>query len=131
MDQQEIQTQQKREVESRQESTIAARSFVPLTDIFEDDHALTIVMEMPGIQRDNVDVRVENNILTLEARLDYSKYQGLKPVYTEYNVGNYTRSFELSGKINQDAIRAELTDGVMTLTLPKAESAKPRRIPIS
>lgn len=131
MDQQEIQTQQKREVESRQESTSAARSFVPLTDIFEDDHALTIVMEMPGIQRDNVDVRVENNILTLEARLDYSKYQGLKPVYTEYNVGNYTRSFELSGKINQDAIRAELTDGVMTLTLPKAESAKPRRIPIS
>ncbi|MFN3627548.1 MAG: Hsp20/alpha crystallin family protein [Parvibaculum sp.] len=131
MDQQEIQTQQKREVESRQESTIAARSFVPLTDIFEDDHALTIVMEMPGIQRDNIDVRVENNILTLEARLDYSKYQGLKPVYTEYNVGNYTRSFELSGKINQDAIRAELTDGVMTLTLPKAESAKPRRIPIS
>lgn len=131
MNQQEIRTQQKREVEGRQESTNAARSFVPLTDIFEDDHALTVVMEMPGIQRDNVDVRIENNVLTLEARLDYSKYQGLKPIYTEYNVGNYVRSFELSGEINQDAIRAELANGVMTLTLPKAESAKPRRIPIS
>jgi HSP20 family protein len=131
MNQQEIQTQQKREVEGRQESINAARSFVPPTDIFEDDHALIVVMEIPGIQRENVDVRVENNVLTLEARLDYAKYQGLKPVYTEYNVGNYARSFELSGKINQDAIRAELADGVMTLTLPKTESAKPRRISIS
>jgi HSP20 family molecular chaperone IbpA len=131
MDQQEIQTQQKREAEGRQESTNAARSFIPVTDIFEDNQALTVVMELPGIQRDNVDVRVENNILTLEARLDHAKYHGLRPVYTEYNVGNYVRSFELSGEIDQDAIRAELTDGVMTLTLPKAESAKPRRIPIT
>jgi HSP20 family molecular chaperone IbpA len=131
MNQQEMQTQQKREVEGRQESTSAARSFVPLTDIFEDDHSLIVVMEVPGIHRDNLSVRVENDTLTLEARLDYSKYQGLKPVYTEYNVGNYVRSFELSGKIDQDAIRAELKDGVMILTLPKAESAKPRRIPIS
>ena len=128
---QELQVQRKREVEKKQESTIPARLFVPLTDIFETDQALTVVMEMPGVDKGSVDVSVENDVLTINGRLDFSKYEALQPIYTEYNIGNYSRSFELSSKIEQDGIKAELKDGVMTLVLPKAEKAKARRIAVN
>ena len=61
----------------------------------------------------------------------YSKYEGLQPVYTEYNIGHYVRTFQISSKIQQGEISAELKDGVMTLVLPKAERAKPRKIKVS
>jgi len=122
--QQELQVQQKREVEKKQESTIPSRSFLPVTDIFEADQALTVVLEIPGVMKENVDVDVENDILTIEGRIDYSKYEGLSPVYTEYNIGHYVRSFQISSKIEQGEISAELKDGVMTLVLPKAERTR-------
>ena len=86
---------------------------------------------MPGVSKDRVDVRVTNDVLSVEGRVDFSNYAGLQPVYTEYNVGNYARNFQLSGKIEQDAISAELKDGVMTLVLPKAEKARPRKITVT
>lgn len=129
--QQELKVQQKREVESKQETTIPARVFVPVTDIFETDEALTVILEMPGVEKDNVDVRVENDVLKIEGWINFSRYEGLHPIYTEYNIGNYARSFQLSSKIDQDRISAELRDGVMTLVLPKSEKAKPRKIAVS
>ena len=129
--QQEVQVQQKREVEKKQESTIPSRVFVPDADIFETDQALTVILEMPGVSKDSVDVSVETDVLTIEGRVDFSNYDGLQPLYTEYNVGNYARSFQLSSKIEQDRISAELKDGVMMLVLPKAEKAKPRKINVS
>ena len=63
----------------------------------------------------NVDIRVEDDILKVEGKLDFSKYQGLQPVYTEYNIGHYARSFSLSSKIDQGKIGAELNDGVLSL----------------
>ena len=129
--QQELQVQQKREVEKKQETTVPSRAFLPVTDIFETDQALTVVLEMPGVSKDNVDISVENDILTIEGWIDYSKYEGLQPVYTEYNVGHYVRSFQISSKIEQSGISAELKDGVITLVLPKAETAKPRKIKLS
>jgi HSP20 family protein len=129
--QQELQVQQKREVEKKQEATIPARVFLPVTDIFEADQSLTVILEMPGVDKDNVDVKVENDVLTIDGWIDFSRYEGLQPVYTEYNIGNYARSFQLSSKIDQDRISAELRDGVMTLVLPKSEKAKPRKISVS
>ena len=128
---QELQVQRKREVESKQESTIPARAFVPVTDIFETDQALTLKLEMPGVAKDRVEVRVENDVLTIEGRIDFGVYENLRPLYTEYNVGNYARSFQLSSKIEQDGISAALKDGVMTLVLPKVERAKPRKIQVN
>jgi len=129
--QQDLQVQHKREVEKKQETTVSWRTYLPVTDIFETDQALTVVLEMPGVGKDAVDVSVEDDILTIDGRIDYSKYEGLQPVYTEYNVGHYTRSFQLSSKIEQGNISAELKDGVMTLVLPKAEKAQPRKIKIN
>ena len=127
-DDQELQVQPKREVAKKPESTIPARRFVPVTDIFETDDALKVILEMPGVDKESVDVRVENDVLTIEGQVDLNNYQGLTPLYTEYNVGHYTRSFELSSKIDQERIGAELKDGVITLVLPKTEKAKPRKI---
>jgi len=127
----ELQVQRKREVETKEESTMPARLFQPQTDIFETSEALTLVLEMPGVDKGSVEVKVENDVLNIEGRVDFSKYDGLQPLYTEYNVGHYARSFRLSSKIEQEGISAELKDGVMTLVLPKAEKAKARKIKVS
>ena len=131
MSQQELQAKHKREVEKKQESTMPVRDFVPATDIFETEQALTVVLEMPGVSKESVEVGVENDVLTITGRIDSSKYEGLQPLYTEYNIGNYSRSFQISSKIEQEGIKAELKDGVMTLVLPKAEKTMPRRISVS
>jgi HSP20 family protein len=127
---QELQVQQKRELEKKEETTIPARIFVPTADIYETEDALSVILEMPGVEKNNVDVRVEDGVLYVEGRLDFSKYQNLQPLYTEYNVGHYSRSFRLSSKIDQTKIGAELRDGVLSLTLAKVEEAKPRTIQV-
>jgi HSP20 family molecular chaperone IbpA len=127
---QELQVQKKRELEKKEEPTIPARVFLPDADIYETQDALTVILEMPGVEKSNLDVRVEDGVLSVQGRLDLSKYQGLQPLYTEYNIGHYTRSFQLSSKIDQNKIGAELKDGVLSLTLPKAEQAKPRTIEV-
>jgi len=127
---QELQVQQKRELETKEEATIPARTCLPTADIFETEDALHVVLEMPGVEKDNIDVSVREGVLNIEGRLDFSKYKDLHPLYTEYNVGNYSRSFRLSSVIDQNKIGAELRDGVLSLTLPKVEEAKPRTIQI-
>jgi HSP20 family protein len=130
-DRQQLQVQRKREHEKREETTIPARVFVPTADIYETQDALTVILEMPGVEKKNVTVRVEDGLLYVEGRLDLTKYQSLQPLYTEYNIGHYSRSFQLSSKIDQNKIGAALNDGVLSLTLSKVEEAKPRVITIS
>jgi HSP20 family protein len=127
---QELPVQKKREHETREETTIPVRVFVPTADIFESKDALMVVLEMPGVDKSNVDVRVEDGVLNVQGRLDLSKYQGLQPLHIEYNIGHYARSFHLSSKIDQTKISAELQDGVLALSLPKIEEAKPRTIQV-
>jgi HSP20 family molecular chaperone IbpA len=128
---QELEVQQKRELEKKDESTIPARTFLPNTDIFETEDALTVVMEMPGVNREHADITVEDNVLSVSGRIGFSRYENLRPVYTEYNVGHYRRSFNLApSSFDEHRISAEMKDGVLTLTLPKAERAKPRNIPL-
>ena len=128
--QQELQVQQKREVDKQQEATRPMRAFLPNADVFETEEALSVILEMPGVAKENVDVSVENGVLTVEGRIDFNKYAGLQPVYSEYNIGTYRRSFRISGTIDQAKIRAEMLDGVITLVLPKSEQARPRRITV-
>jgi HSP20 family protein len=127
---QQLQVQKKRELEDKQETTIPARVFLPEADIYESPDALSVVLEMPGVEKSNVQVRVEDGVLSVEGRVDLSKYQGLLPLYTEYNIGHYARSFRLSSKIDQNNIAAEMKDGVLSLKLPKVEEVKPRSIQV-
>jgi HSP20 family molecular chaperone IbpA len=128
---QELQVQQKREVEKKTEATMPARFFVPVTDILETPQALTVVLEMPGVDRNSIEANVEDDVVTIEGRIDFAKYEGMQPVYTEYNVGHYARSFQISNKIDQSKISAEMKDGVVTLVLPKAEQTKQRKIQVN
>ena len=103
---------------------------MPETDIYEGEDALTVILEMPGVEKSNVSINVEDGALNVEGRLDLAKYRGLQPLYTEYNIGHYSRSFRLSSKIDQSKIAAEMKDGVLLLKLPKIEEAKPRTIQV-
>jgi HSP20 family protein len=126
---QELEVQQKRALEKKDETTVPARVYVPTTDIFETEGALTIVMEMPGVVKEHTDIIVEDNVLSVTGRIDFSKYEKLQPVYTEYNIGHFRRSFSLApSSIDEHKITAEIEDGVLTLTLPKAERVKARKI---
>lgn len=127
---QELAVRDKQELVSKDERTVPGRYYVPDADVFETDQALCVVLEMPGVEKKDLTVGLENDILRADGRIDFSKYQGMQPLYTEYNVGHYTRSFALSSKIDQGGIGAQLEDGVLILTLPKAKEAQPRRIPI-
>ena len=127
---QEVEVQKKKELASQQEKTIPARFYVPSTDIFETGDALKIVMEVPGVPKDALDVKVENDVLSIEARIETANYNGLEPVYTEYPVGHFARSFTLPEQVDQHNITAQLEDGVLTLTLNKRPETKPRRIAI-
>jgi HSP20 family protein len=129
-DSQALAVQEKKELVSKEEKTVPARYYVQITDIYETDDALTVVMEIPGVEKKDVEVNVENDVLRVEGRVDFTKYEGLEPLYTEYNVGHFARSFTLSNRIDQQQIAAQLEDGVLTLTLKKAKEAMPRKIAI-
>jgi len=125
-----LEVQEKKEVVSKDEKTVPTRHYVPTTDIFETDDALMVVMELPGVEKQAIEVNVENDVLRIDARIDFTKYEGLEPLYTEYNIGHFARSFSLSNKIDQQQISAQLEDGVLTLMLKKASEAQPRRIAV-
>jgi HSP20 family molecular chaperone IbpA len=127
---QELAVRDKQELVSKGEKTVPGRYYVPFADIYETDQALCVVMEMPGVEKKDIDVGLENDVLRVDGRIDVSKYDGKEPIYIVYNVGHYTRSFTLSSKIDQEKISAQIEDGVLTLTLPKAREAEPRRISI-
>jgi HSP20 family molecular chaperone IbpA len=129
-DTQSLEVQDKKELVSKGEQTVPVRYFVPATDIYETEDALSVVMEVPGVERKDIDINLENDVLRIEGRVDPSKYDGLDPLYTEYNVGHFARTFTLSNKVDQQSIGAHVADGVLTLTLPKAKEALPRRISV-
>ena len=128
---QELEVQEKKELVSKEEKTVPSRYYTPNTDIYETDDALTVVMEIPGVKKKDMDVHLENDVLRVEGRVGFGNYEGLEPLYTEYNVGHFARAFTLSSKIDQQQISAKVEDGVLTLTLRKARETMPRRIDIS
>ena len=127
---QQMAPREKQELQTKEERTEPGRYFTPPTDITESADALTVVMEIPGVEQKDVNLSLEEDVLRVDARIDFSKYEGMEPVYSEYNVGHYSRAFTLSGKVDQSKISAKLADGVLTLTLPKVQEAMPRKIQI-
>ncbi len=112
------------------ERTVPGKYYIPQTDIVETDKSLIVTMDVPGVKKENIHIRLENNTLEVDAKIDFSPYEKLTPAYTEYNVGHFARTFTVSNIIDTAKIDANLDDGVLTLTLPKAPKAQPRKIEI-
>ena len=88
-----LEVQEKKELVGKGEKTVPARYFMPNTDIRETENGLLVVMEVPGVDRKDIDIKVEEDTLSIEARVDYSRYEGMEPLYTEYNVGHFARRY--------------------------------------
>lgn len=130
-DKKDLVVQEKKELETRQEHTTPVKRYIPATDIVENKNQLLVFMDMPGVEKNNITVKLEKNVLTIDGVIDMKRYSELKPLYTEYNIGNYTRQFELSSTIDQSKIEAKMDDGVLSLVLPKVPETLPRTIQIN
>jgi HSP20 family protein len=114
---------------SRREVTRSQERYVtPPVDIYETAGGLVVKADLPGVEKDNLDLGVENNLLTIRAKPSHASAG--EPIYREYELVSYFRQFELNEKVDQSKISAELKHGVLTLQLPKAEEAKPRKIEV-
>jgi len=125
-----LQPKEKAEVTTPAEQTRPGRAFTPAVDIFETDKALTIVADMPGVKSEDLDIDLHDNILSLKGDVTPPETEGEWDLYREYETGHYIREFTLGRLIDQSKIEAELKDGVLRLTLPKAEEATPRKITV-
>jgi len=104
--------------------------FSPNTDICTCNDELLMNIDMPGIDKNNLSLNYENEILSIEASIILDEYEGLSPIYTEYKVGNYERKFHIGEGYDLDRISASLDNGVLSIKLPKRETYKPRKIEI-
>lgn len=110
-----------------QENTRANEQYIePRVDIFEDANGLTLLADLPGVTKDNLDVEVKDEILTIQAHTR-REVKGTQ-IYREFELTNYHRQFKLSERVDADRITAEFKHGVLTLRMPKAEEAKPKQI---
>lgn len=121
----------------RQEGAVGGRdagqprpSLLPPVDVYEDENAITVLADMPGVAKEDLTVRVEGDTLTLEAELRLGESQDMQATWAEVRAPLYRRSFTLSRELDAARIEAALKDGVLTLTLPKREHARPRRIEV-
>jgi len=112
------------------EPTRAGLVYSPAVDILRTDDALTLVADLPGAKKADLEIGIEDGVLTIAAPVAEVEARH-KPLYREYGVGGYLRRFSLSDKIDQARISAEIENGVLTVTLPKAERLKPRRIEVA
>jgi HSP20 family molecular chaperone IbpA len=106
------------------------RSVLPRVDIFEDESGITLLADLPGVPREGLELKVEGDTLLVEGTVQPPTPDGLEAVYAELRVPRFRRSFSLSRELDTQRIAANLKDGVLTLRIPKAEHAQPRRITV-
>jgi HSP20 family protein len=117
-----------KEAPGKEETRSEERYVTPAVDIYETSQGLVVKADLPGVAKEGLDLRVENNLLTIRGGAAHAAPGEL--LYREYELVNFFRQFELSDVVDQLKISAELKNGVLTLNLPKAEEAKPRRIDV-
>lgn len=112
----------------REEIRTPGRVLVPAVDIFESIECLTLTADMPGVEKSGLEIDLEKGVLTINGAVE-SVRRG-RPILREFSSANYYRQFKLPDLLDGDKSFAELRNGVLTLTIPKSEAAKPKRIEI-
>jgi HSP20 family protein len=129
MTEQELKPKVKEEAPAKGERVRPGRVFIPAVDIFETPQALVLVADMPGVAGDRVTIDLKENLLTILGQVTPPVEKQVL-LAQEYAIGDYYREFQVGELIDKDKIEAKVSNGVLTLTLPKAEKAKPRRIEV-
>lgn len=110
------------------ETTTGGRIYQPLTDIVETDDGVTLMLEMPGVAADDVDVTLEKRVLTIRGNIQATQPEKLELAYAEYGEGDFERAFTMSEDFDPEKIGAQVSNGVLTVTLPRAAEAQPKKI---
>jgi HSP20 family protein len=120
------------EISSGADKTLATREedryMVPPVDIYEASKALSVIVDLPGVQKSDVDIRVDKDVLTIKGKVNYEPPKDL--IRGEFGLLDFFRQFQLTDEVDQEKISAETKNGVLTITLPKAEKAKPRQVKV-
>jgi HSP20 family protein len=114
------------------EGELSTRTWAPPVDIYENGESLVLKAELPGVNPDDVEIRVEDNTLYLKGERKFEKEVKEQNYHrVERSYGTFTRTFSLPNSIDADKVAASYKDGVLTLTMPKKEEAKPKSIKIN
>jgi HSP20 family molecular chaperone IbpA len=103
------------------------QAMTPRVDVLEDDTGITVVADMPGVSKDSLEIKVENDALSIEGAVSATTPQAMEATYAEVRIPRYRRSFTLSRELDSGRIEAQLKDGVLRLRIPKHEQARPQR----
>ena len=125
-----LEVKEKAEVSNMAEQTTTGLVFTPDVDIFETEKELTLLADMPGVRAEDLNIDLKENVLTLNGDVKNPEGENEVVLLGEYRTGKYYRQFNISEIINQEKIEAAMNDGVLRLTLPKVEAAKPRKIAV-
>jgi HSP20 family molecular chaperone IbpA len=126
----ELKVREKQAVASPAEQTTPGLVFTPAVDIFETEKQITLLADMPGVKADDLTIDLRENILTLAADIAPVENANEDDILVEYETGRYYRQFTLGELINQENIDAQLSNGVLRLSLPKVEKATPKKITV-
>ena len=106
------------------------QAMTPRVDVLEDDTGITVIADMPGVSKESLDIRVENDALSIEGAVSSATPDAMEAVYAEVRTARYRRSFTLSRELDSGRIEAQLKDGVLRVHIPKHEQARPQRISV-
>jgi HSP20 family protein len=106
------------------------RALTPRVDVIEDERGITLLADLPGVPRDQLEIKVDGETLTIEGTLAPATPAGLQPAYVEVRLPRYRRAFTLSRELDSEHVEANLKDGVLNLRIPKKAHAQPRRISV-
>lgn len=120
----------KQEIVRREAGGIDVATLFPLVDVIEDENGITLTADLPGVTKENLAIRVDADMLTIEGTVTLGESESMEPVYAEIRAAQYKRTFTLSRELDAAQIAASIKDGVLTLHVPKLEQAKPRRIEV-
>lgn len=126
-----------KEIETRKEQAPVTREtirnrpvYVPPVDIVENNDAIILLADMPGVDEENIDIVLENDVLTINGTVEPEFHENYRMAYAEYVTGDFRRSFTVTDAIDHDRIEASMKNGVLKLVLPKGERARPKKISV-
>jgi HSP20 family molecular chaperone IbpA len=119
-----------RDVQTRKHRGLPQRSIRPDVDICEDEKGITLLADLPGVTKDDLDIQVDNETLSIDGKAQIKMPEAMRAIYADVRETRYQRSFSLSSELDGDRTEASLNDGVLSLRIPKREQYQPRKIEI-